>query len=105
MVHVPVDLAPRSQQWDQQNVDLTAAATQVADASTDGFTADVAAAARSFTTSWHVHVQGLAEGAEGFADGLRDCIRAWWEADDRSGGTLEGDPDVFLLHDALQERR
>lgn len=66
------ELATTAHVWDEQHLDLQAAADQVVEAPTSGFTAAVAGAAERFTTTWGRHLTDLAASAESHADGLRE---------------------------------
>ena len=70
-----------SRAWDQQHLDLTAAARQIGEAPTAGFTDGVAGAAARFTTTWSRHTDRLAADAEVRADGLRTTIRDFLATD------------------------
>lgn len=105
MPTVPVEVGVRAGQWDQQNVDLTSAGQVVADADTAGFSRSVSGAAATFATSWHGHLNALAADAEGFADGLRACIQAWFDSDVTATDSLLYDVDAQNLYAALTEQR
>ena len=60
------ELATTAHVWDEQHLDLQAAAGQVVEAPTSEFTA-VAGAAERFTTTWGRHLTDLAASAESHA--------------------------------------
>ncbi|WP_164775187.1 hypothetical protein [Nocardioides pantholopis] len=60
--------------WDQQALDLSAAAGQLAGAPTAGFTAPVAGAASRFVAAWQRHATGLAAEAEDHAAAVRAAL-------------------------------
>lgn len=74
--------------WDEQHLDLQAAAGKLTDAPTDGFTGAVAGTAERFAGAWGRHTTDLADVAEARADGLRatasDFARTDGSAADRS---------------------
>ena len=73
-MEVPLTLGDTARLWDEQNLDLTSAATQIGDASTAGFTDAVSGSARTFASTWQQLVSDLAAGAESRADGLRGSL-------------------------------
>lgn len=85
--------------WDEQHLDVDAAAEQVASAPTSGFTAGVAGTAARFTAAWRRHTAELAATAETRADGLRTT------AADLRGTDLQVARDTFLLDAVLREER
>jgi hypothetical protein len=72
---VPAAVGAVSRSWDEQHLDLAAAATQVAGAPTAGFTPAVQGAATRFLAAWERHCDGLGDDAETRADALRAVIR------------------------------
>ncbi|CAM3383465.1 hypothetical protein NODU109028_14585 [Nocardioides dubius] len=105
MPTIPVEVGVRAGEWDQQNVDVTSAAQVIADADTAGFSSPVTAAASGFGTAWRGHLTTLATDAEGFADGLRGSIQAWFDSDVTATDQLFYDLDAQQLHAALVEQR
>lgn len=87
---VPLSVGQVSRSWDEQALDVTAAAGQIGSAATAGFTTGVAGAASRFTTAWERHATGLAEVAEGRADGLRAVIADYLATDQAVGAELLG---------------
>ncbi|WP_110206092.1 hypothetical protein [Nocardioides daejeonensis] len=81
MAVIPPEVGQRSRDWDDQNLDLTAAAGQVSDSGTGGFTPTVRTAAKTFRTAWHGHLTTLATDAESQADGLRETMTDWLNTD------------------------
>lgn len=68
---VPVSVGKAAQAWDEQHLDLQAAAGQVGGAGSSGFTSAVSGPAARFLTAWERHVRELGDTSEGRADGLR----------------------------------
>ncbi len=87
---VPLSVGQASRSWDEQSLDVAAAAGQIGSAATAGFTTSVAGAASRFTTAWERHTAGLAEAAEGRADGLRAVIADYLATDQAIGAELLG---------------
>ena len=85
---VPLSVGQVSRSWDEQALDVTAAAGQIGSASTAGFTASVGSAASRFTSAWQRHATGLAGEAEGRADGLRTVIADYLATDHAAGAEL-----------------
>jgi hypothetical protein len=96
---LPLSVARASRAWDEQAVDLGAAARQLGAAATTGFPDGVAAAATGFAGAWQRHTTALAEEAEARADGLRSAIADYLATDD--GVSL----DVLALRGHLVEQR
>lgn len=70
-MEVPLTLAATARSWDEQHLDLDAAAGQVEGAPTGGFTSGVSGAAARFAAAWARHTTELGTTAEARADGLR----------------------------------
>lgn len=81
MAMVPTSVGRASREWDEQHVDLRAAAGQVAEASTAGFTPPVAHAAAAFLEAWTAHTAAIAQGCEVQADAMRAAITDWLDRD------------------------
>lgn len=96
---VPVSVGAASRAWDEQHLELAAAAGQVGGAPTGGFTDAVAGPAARFATTWGRHVEGLAEEAEGRADALRRVILDFLATDRAVAG------EVLALAGYLEELR
>jgi hypothetical protein len=96
---VPLSVGRVSRSWDEQALDVSAAAGQIGSASTGGFTATVAGSASRFTTSWERHSTALAAEAEGRADGLRTVVADYVATDQASGAEL------LVLASYLREQR
>jgi len=96
---VPISVGGVSRSWDEQAVDVSAAAGQIGSASSGGFTTPVSGAACRFTTAWERHATGLAEAAEGRADGLRTVIADYLATDQAAGSEL------LVLASYLREQR
>lgn len=96
---VPASVGAASRQWDEQHLDLEAAAGQVGDAGTSGFSSPVAGAASRFVSTWERHTRSLGEACEGQADGLRITINDYLETDRASFDEM-----VALLPFSTEER-
>jgi len=83
---IPESVGQAAQAWDEQNLDVGAAADQIAGAGTGGFTAPVASVAGRFLRGWERHADGLAESCEGQADGLRVTMTDWIATDEAASG-------------------
>ncbi len=79
---IPESVGRAAQAWDEQSLDVGAAADQVAGAGTSGFTAPVSSAASRFLRAWERHADGLAGVCEGQADGLRTTMTTWISTDE-----------------------
>lgn len=77
---VPASVGRASCFWDEQQLDLHAAATQIGRAAR-GFTPDVALAAQRFVRAWERHAAEAATLCEHSADGLRDTVADWIATD------------------------
>lgn len=93
------DVGRAARAWDEQHLDLVAAAAQIEGAPTDGFTGGVSGAAIRFTAAWARHATGLGDRAEQRADGLRSALADFLATDAAVG------LDVTLLRSYLGERR
>lgn len=96
---VPEQVGRLSRRWDEQHLDLAAAADQVAGAPLAGFATGVRDAARGFAGAWERHCDALGRDAEGRADGLRVVIAEVVAAD----GDVRG--DVEALRPFVEEVR
>jgi hypothetical protein len=96
---VPLSVGRVSRSWDEQALDVSAAADQIGSASSAGFTAAVSGAASRFTTAWERHATGLAEEAESRADALRAVIADYLATDQAAGAEL------LVLASYLREQR
>lgn len=81
MEMVPESVGRASRTWDEQHLDLHAAAGQVGQA-VQGFTPVVAVAAQRFAGAWERLTEVAATRCEQQADALRD-VMADWVATDR----------------------
>jgi hypothetical protein len=99
MEAAPFTMGMTARSWDEQHLDLQAAAGQVASAPTSGFTSGVAGVAARFATTWQRHVADLAAVAEARADGLRSTAVDYVETDN-----LVATNQLFL-DTALREER
>lgn len=93
----PLSVGRAARSWDEQHLEVAAAAGQIGSAPTSGFTADVAAAATRFVGSWQRHTAELADRAGARAEGLRSAL-ADYQRTDRAVGA-----DHRLLQDRLPE--
>jgi hypothetical protein len=96
---VPVSVGRASRSWDEQALDVSAAAGQLGAAPTGGFTTAVAGAAARFTGAWERHTTGLASEAESRADRLRSAIADYLATDQAAGHEL------LVLASYLREQR
>jgi hypothetical protein len=78
---VPQSVGAASRSWDEQHLDLSAAAEQIGAAPTGGFTTGVSGAATRFATTWQRHTTSLGDTAEARADGLRAAIADYLNTD------------------------
>ena len=84
---VPASVGQASRAWDEQHLDVQAAAGQVGQAGTSGFTPAVSGQAARFVRAWERHTYTLAATCETQADGLRVTIRDYVESDEAVGAT------------------
>lgn len=96
---VPLSVGRASRAWDEQHLDLAAAAGQVGAAPTAGFTGAVAGAAARFARQWERHLVALADDAEARADTLRTIIADHLATDEARGF------EALALLAYLEERR
>lgn len=96
---VPLSVGVTSRAWDEQRLDLDAAAGQIGGAGTGGFTSAVSGTASRFTTAWQRFTEGVGTGCEAQADGLRAAIRDYVTSDEAQG------IEILLLQSYLQEVR
>jgi hypothetical protein len=96
---VPLSVGRVSRSWDEQALDVSAAAGQIGSASSCGFTAAVSGAASRFTIAWERHATGLAKEAEGRADALRTVIADYLATDQAAGA------EPLVLATYLREQR
>lgn len=86
---MPLTVGRTARAWDDQHLDVAAAAEQIAGAPTGGFTSAVSGAAARFAIQWERHTGELAADAEARADGLRAAIADYLTTDDAvSAGVL-----------------
>lgn len=93
MEMMPESVGKASRAWDEQHLDLHAAAGQIGAAPTTGFTSTVAGAASRFTREWERHTEETATLCEERSDGLRTAIADWIATDGQaslSSWTLQG---------------
>lgn len=96
---VPVSVGVASRAWDQQSLELGAAAEQVRGAPTRGFTSAVAGEAARFVAAWQRHLTALAQESETRADGLREALADYLRSDDAVGA------DLLVLASYVGEQR
>lgn len=96
---LPLSVGRVSRSWDEQALDVAAAAGQIGSAPAGGFTAGVAGAASRFTSAWERHATAVAEEAEDRADRLRAVISDYL-ATDRAAGA-----ELLVLRSYLRELR
>ena len=80
-MEVPLTLGDTARLWDEQNIDLASAASQVGDASTAGFSAAVTGSASTFASTWRTLISDLADVAESQADSLRGALADYMGVD------------------------
>ena len=85
--------------WDEQHLELAAAARQLASAPTGGFTPAVAGSAEAFADAWQQHAAGLSRQAERLAEALRAAVADYLVTDDAAG-----DRQLLLQSWMWQER-
>lgn len=90
MAMEPSSVGRVARDWDEQHVDLRAAAEQIAHAPTSGFTPPVARAAADFLRAWTAHTGAAAALSEHEADGLRSVLGAWLSTDADAAARLLG---------------
>ena len=71
--------------WDEQRLEVAAAARRIATAPTGGFTEEVAGPAGEFAAAWQGHAAGLAGQAQRFAESLRAALAGYLVTDDAAG--------------------
>ena len=96
---VPLSVGRTARSWDEQHLDVAAAAGQIGAAPTGGFTDAVAGAAARFVSTWERHVSALADQAEACADGLRSALEDYLRTDQAA------DQDQLALLVLLHEIR
>lgn len=96
---VPLSVGRAARSWDEQHLDVAAAARQIGSAPTSGFTAGVAAAAIRFVGNWQWRTAELADRAESRADALRAAIADYLRTDQAAGA------EHVLLQNRLPEFR
>ena len=79
---VPVEVDRVARCWDEQHLDLSAAARQVAGAPTTGFSRAVARAADDFAATWGQHLAGLAGTAGSTAVTMRAVTASFLRTDE-----------------------
>ena len=82
---VPGSARRAADAWDEQHLEVAAAAHQLAAAPTGGFTEAVAGSAGAFADAWQQHAAGLARQAERFAEALRAAVADYLVTDDAAG--------------------
>ena len=85
MEMLPLSVGQAARAWDEQHLDLTAAADQLGGTPTSGFTSAVAGPASRFAATWQRHATAVAEEAEAHADGLRSTIADFLRTDQAVG--------------------
>ncbi|HET7193960.1 MAG TPA: hypothetical protein VFI99_03115 [Nocardioides sp.] len=85
---VPLSVGRVSRSWDEQALDVSAAAGQLGAAPTGGFTNAVEGVAARFTSAWERHTTGLAGEAESCADRLRAVMADYMSTDQGVGADL-----------------
>ena len=96
---VPTTVGEASRRWDDQHLNLGAAAELIGGAGSAGFTSRVSGNASRFLSSWRRHTEQLADECEGHADGLRVVIREFLASDQAAF------EDFLLLGGFVEEAR
>lgn len=96
---VPADVGRVSRGWDEQHLDLRAAAAQVDQSPVAGFSPPVERAAADFLRVWGEHVGRAADLSAEQADALRTVMGAWVRTDEVVGA------DLLVLLPYLEQRR
>lgn len=85
---VPAALGVAARGWDEQHLDLAAAAAQLGRCSGAGFLNPTSAALTRFLSAWEQHTLALAAGCESLADGLRAALHDYLDNDALQGFRL-----------------
>jgi hypothetical protein len=96
---VPLSVGRVARSWDEQHLDVAAAARQIGTAPVHGFTDAVAGAAARFVSTWERHTAALAGRSEATADGLRATLEDYLRTDEAVAR------DQLALRGLLPERR
>ena len=96
---VPLSVGRAARSWDEQHLDVAAAAGQIGAAPVEGFTDAVGGAAARFAATWQRHAAALADRAEATADGLRGALADYLRTDEAVGR------DQLVLRGLLDEIR
>lgn len=96
---VPSSVGRVSRAWDEQHLDLLAAARQIAAVDPGGFSEEVRGHATRFLRCWAQHTQRTADQCEAQADALRVTIGDYLDTD------AVVSADYFVLAGYLSERR
>jgi hypothetical protein len=96
---VPLSVGRAARSWDEQHLDVAAAAGQIGAAPVHGFPDAVAGAAARFVATWQRHAAALAARAEATADGLRVTLADHLRTDEAVG------QDQLVLRGFLHEIR
>ena len=94
---VPFSVGRAARSWDEQHLEVAAAAAQIGCAPTSGFTDGVVAAAAAFVGTWQRNTAELADRAGATSDGLRTAMADYLRTDRTVGA------DNLLLLDRLPE--
>lgn len=87
---VPLSVGATARAWDDQHLQLAAAAGQLGRAPTGGFTGGVSGAAARFAAQWQRDTAALAADAEAQADALRTTIADFLATDAAVGSDVLG---------------
>jgi hypothetical protein len=91
---VPAEVDRVARCWEEQHLDLRAAARQVSDAPTTGFGPTVTSAADDFVAAWGQHLAALARTAESTGVRLRSATASF----------VRTDEDAALVSARLRDR-
>ncbi len=98
MEMLPLSVGQAARAWDDQHLDLAAAADQLGSAPTSGFTSAVAGSAARFSSTWQRHAAAVADEAEAHADGLRSTIADFLRTDQAVGWHVQALQAYLVEH-------
>ncbi|WP_232676440.1 hypothetical protein [Nocardioides sp. R-C-SC26] len=105
---VPTSVGFAARHWDEQNLDVAAAARQIGESTSHGFTDAVAPVVDRFARLWREHGDRLARRCEEQADGLRAALADYVATDAASAlgfQRLISDPGLLLSRGLVEEVR
>ena len=93
----PFSVGRAARSWDEQHLEVAAAAAQIGSAPTSGFTAGVGATATGFVGAWRRNTAELSDRAGARADDLRRAMADYLRTDRAVGA------EHLLLLDRIPE--